>query len=217
MLPFELEALLRLLVAGGFGGVIGLERQIHGRPAGLRTHILVCMGATLVMIAVQAMAEWVDPGRAVAGIVTGIGFLGAGAIIKARDIVRGLTTAACIWFVAALGVIIGQGQYILGAAATALALFVLVPLDWLTHHISALSYYVVTIRAQTRQAKTLATESAAILLEAGLRVLSDERRVDKHRDRTTLVFHLHARAKCDSSETIEKLLALPDVSEVHWK
>lgn len=217
MLSFELEALLRLLVAGGLGAVIGLERQIHGRPAGLRTHILVCMGATLVMIAVQGMVEWVDPGRAVAGIVTGIGFLGAGAIIKARDIVRGLTTAACIWFVAALGVIIGQGQYILGAAATALALFVLVPLDWLTHHISALSYYVVTIRAQTRQAKTLATESAAILLEAGLRVLSDEQRVDKHRDRTTLVFYLHARAKCDSSETIEKLLALPDVSEVHWK
>lgn len=217
MLSFELEALLRLLVAGGLGAVIGLERQIHGRPAGLRTHILVCMGATLVMIAVQGMVEWVDPGRAVAGIVTGIGFLGAGAIIKARDIVRGLTTAACIWFVAALGVIIGQGQYILGAAATALALFVLVPLDWLTHHISALSYYVVTIRAQTPQAKTLATESAAILLEAGLRVLSDEQRVDKHRDRTTLVFYLHARAKCDSSETIEKLLALPDVSEVHWK
>lgn len=217
MLPFELEALLRLLVAGGLGAVIGLERQIHGRPAGLRTHILVCMGATLVMIAVQGMAEWVDPGRAVAGIITGIGFLGAGAIIKARDIVRGLTTAACIWFVAALGVIIGQGQYVLGAVTTALALFVLVPLDWLTHHISALSYYTVTIRAQTRQAKTLATESAAIFLEAGLRVLSDEQRVDKHRDRTTLVFHLCARAKLDSCEVAEALLALPAVTEVHWK
>jgi len=217
MLPFELEALVRLLVAGGLGAVIGLERQIHGRPAGLRTHILVCMGATLVMIAVQAMAEWVDPGRAVAGIVTGIGFLGAGAIIKARDIVRGLTTAACIWFVAALGVLIGQGQYVLGVVATVLALFVLVPLDWLTHHISTLSYYAVTIRARTCQAKSLATESAAIFLEAGLRVLSDEQRVDKHRDSTTLVFHLRARARCDSSEIIEKLLALPDVSEVHWK
>lgn len=160
MLPFQLEALLRLLVAGGLGGVIGLERQIHGRPAGLRTHILVCMGATLVMLAIQAMAEWVDPGRAVAGILTGIGFLGAGAIIKSRDIVRGLTTAACIWLVAALGVIIGQGQYLLAAIAAALALFVLVPLDWLTNHISALSYYVVTICAQTLEAKSLATESA---------------------------------------------------------
>ena len=217
MLPFELEALVRLLVAGGLGAVIGLERQIHGRPAGLRTHILVCMGATLVMIAVQAMAEWVDPGRAVAGIVTGIGFLGAGAIIKARDIVRGLTTAACIWFVAALGILISQGQYVLGAATTALALFVLVPLDWLTHHISALSYYVVTIRAQTRQVKSLAAESAAILQEAGFRGLSDEQPVDKHTDRITLVFHLRARAKCDSSEIIEELLALPDVSEVYWK
>jgi putative Mg2+ transporter-C (MgtC) family protein len=112
--------MLRLALAILLGGAIGLERESRGRPAGLRTHILVCLGATIIMIASTQMAILsqalpqasriqVDPGRIAAGIVTGIGFLGAGAIIRIGDLVRGLTTAGCIWFVAALGITIGQG------------------------------------------------------------------------------------------------------------
>ena len=109
--PLALQA-PALLLAILLGGAIGLERESRGRPAGLRTHILVCLGATIIMIASTRMGELtqalspasriqVDPGRIAAGIVTGIGFLGAGAIIRIGDLVRGLTTAGCIWFVAA--------------------------------------------------------------------------------------------------------------------
>ena len=109
----EVDMMFRLGLAILLGGAIGLERESRGRPAGLRTHILVCMGATIIMIASTRMAILsqalpsasriqVDPGRIAAGVVTGIGFLGAGAIIRIGDLVRGLTTAGCIWFVAAL-------------------------------------------------------------------------------------------------------------------
>ncbi|HNR12864.1 MAG TPA: MgtC/SapB family protein, partial [Thermodesulfobacteriota bacterium] len=104
------EVLLRLGVAFLLGGIIGFERQMHGRPAGLRTHILVCVGSAVVMIAAKSQPSFyalapdvhmtIDPGRIVAGIMTGIGFLGAGAIVRTGDFVRGLTTAACIWLVA---------------------------------------------------------------------------------------------------------------------
>ena len=106
---FVTNALFKLLLAILLGGAIGLEREFRGRPAGLRTNILVCLGATMIMIGSTSMAEFsqmlspnfrvsVDPGRIAAGVVTGIGFLGAGAIIRFEDLVRGLTTAGCIWY-----------------------------------------------------------------------------------------------------------------------
>ena len=102
----EADLMFRLVLAVFLGGAIGLERESRGRPAGLRTHILVCLGATIIMIASTRMAIvsqalpptsriQVDPGRIAAGVVTGIGFLGAGAIIRIGDLVRGLTTAGC--------------------------------------------------------------------------------------------------------------------------
>ncbi|MDZ7412602.1 MAG: MgtC/SapB family protein, partial [candidate division KSB1 bacterium] len=119
---FELQAVVQMLVAVVLGAVVGLERARHGRPAGMRTHALVCAGATMIMLTARGLATvspeamariTVDPGRIAAGIITGIGFLGAGSIIKSGDFVRGLTTAACLWFVAALGIIIGQGFFLL--------------------------------------------------------------------------------------------------------
>ncbi|MBA7695605.1 Protein SrpB [subsurface metagenome] len=123
----ELEMVLRLLLAVGLGALIGLERQHAKKAAGLRTHLLVCIGAALFTIAsIYGFGEGSDPARVAAGIVAGIGFLGAGAIISTREgILVGLTTAASIWAVAAIGLAAGAGLYILAPVATAVVLIVL--------------------------------------------------------------------------------------------
>lgn len=106
-----LNMIVKLVLAVLIAALIGLERETHGRPAGLRTHILVCLGSTLFTICSFLVAKngSSDPGRITAQIVTGIGFLGAGTIIHQGNVVRGLTTAASIWTVAAIGVGIGIG------------------------------------------------------------------------------------------------------------
>lgn len=117
------EMLAKLVIAVVLGGLIGIERETHGRPAGLRTHILVCFGSALFTLCSYTIAgKTFDPGRITAQIVTGIGFLGAGTIIHHGSIVRGLTTAASIWTVAAIGiaVAIGGDMLILAAAASVL-------------------------------------------------------------------------------------------------
>jgi putative Mg2+ transporter-C (MgtC) family protein len=126
------EVLLRLFVAAVLGGLIGLERELRERQAGLRTHLLVCVGSALfTLVSAYGFSDWgvrVDPTRIAAQIVTGIGFLGAGAIIRQGLSVRGLTTAATLWLVAGIGMAAGAG-YWEGAIVAALgAVLVLGPL-----------------------------------------------------------------------------------------
>ena len=117
------DTFFRLIVAFLLGSIIGWEREKKGRSAGLRTHILVCVGSTLIMlISVYMYASYqqtaaIDPARIAAGVVTGIGFLGAGAIIRSGEGSRGLTTAASVWVSAAIGLAVGCG-YIMGALLT---------------------------------------------------------------------------------------------------
>ncbi len=105
---------LRLILACVLGGMIGLERDLHGRNAGIRTNMLVCVGATLFTI-VSISVRGADPSRIAAQIVCGIGFLGAGAILKDGFNIRGLTTAAYMWFIAAVGISCGLGQWVLSS------------------------------------------------------------------------------------------------------
>lgn len=107
----------QLVVAFLLGGVIGVERDIHGRAAGMRTNMLVCAGAALFTMA-SLNVNGSDPGRIAAQVVSGIGFLGAGTILKAGFTVRGLTTAACMWLVAAVGIMCGLGQLLMATVAT---------------------------------------------------------------------------------------------------
>jgi len=129
--------IFKLLLSGALGAVIGFERDMHGRAAGVRTNLLVCMGSALFMIVSEIVANRVagtsagrfaDPGRIAAQIITGIGFIGAGAIIKEGFNIRGLTTASCLWLVAGLGMAVGAGLYILGIYATLIAIICLVVL-----------------------------------------------------------------------------------------
>jgi putative Mg2+ transporter-C (MgtC) family protein len=126
-MPDELEMALRLVLAAALGAIIGYQRERAGKPAGLRTHMLISIGSALFTVAsVSGFTGTVDPTRIAAGIVTGIGFLGAGAILhREGGIVAGLTTAATIWVSAAIGLAAGAGLYLISAVTTGLVLIVL--------------------------------------------------------------------------------------------
>lgn len=121
MIPWE--QILRLILAVILGLAIGLEREKAHKPAGLRTHMLVCLGSCIFTLA--SLEFGLDPARIASGIVAGIGFLGAGAIIAERERVVGLTTAASLWVTAAIGLTIGIGNYILAIVSAILTLLIL--------------------------------------------------------------------------------------------
>jgi len=123
----EVELVGRLLLATGLGAIVGLERELSHKPAGLRTHMLVCLGSTLFTV-VSIFDFQVDPARIAAGIVQGVGFIGAGSIIAARGQVHGVTTAASLWTVAAIGLAVGVGNYLLSLITT-LIIFSVLQLD----------------------------------------------------------------------------------------
>ncbi|HPT38913.1 MAG TPA: MgtC/SapB family protein [Candidatus Omnitrophota bacterium] len=130
-MPTDLQMVMRLLVTLILSGFIGLERQVHRRDAGLRTHILVALGSCLIMLTSLYVFDIykdqvaLDPARIAAGVVTGIGFLGAGAIMRESDGIRGLTTAASLWVAAGIGLAVGVGFIKIAAFATLLVWFVL--------------------------------------------------------------------------------------------
>ena len=117
---FDVEMLFRLLLGIGLGALIGFERELKHRPAGLRTHMLVSLGATI--FATSSLAFDIEPSRIAAGIVAGIGFLGAGSIIAHKGHVKGITSAATMWVVAGIGLSIGIGEYYI-AIISAIAVF----------------------------------------------------------------------------------------------
>jgi putative Mg2+ transporter-C (MgtC) family protein len=144
-----LGMLVRLLASVAAGTCIGYERSFHGRPAGLRTHVLVCLASSVLMLVTVYEDQWVrtvgearlDPTRMAQGIMTGIGFLGAGVIVKEGLNVRGLTTAASIWITAAIGVLAGVGLYVPMAFSVVLALLVLSVFRWIETRVPAQIYY----------------------------------------------------------------------------
>src|SRR5690349_2864433 len=137
----ELEILKHLLIALAAGGLIGFERSFHGRPAGFRTHTLVCLASSALMLVTLYGGQWfpaefsgrvaLDPTRMAQGIMTGIGFLGAGVIFKEGLTVRGLTTAASIWITAAIGILAGIGFYFPLIVTTLLTLGTLTVFRWI--------------------------------------------------------------------------------------
>jgi len=133
----QLQALLRVLVAGVIGAIVGLEREIAGKPAGVRTYPLIAMGAAIFTAgSFDAFGTADSASRVAAQIVTGIGFLGAGTILHMRSRIVGLTTAAGIWMVAAVGMVIGAGLYVLGIGSAVLLWVILRFLhpEWLEKH-----------------------------------------------------------------------------------
>lgn len=153
---------IRLAIAAVLGAAIGFERSFKGRPAGLRTHMLVASASSLLML--LTVFQWdllaevpidtlrVDPTRMAQGIMTGIGFLGAGVIMKERLAIRGLTTATSIWMTSAIGIIAGMGFYFAAAAATLLTLIILSIFGWFEDKVPTYMYSRLTIRSKRQEA-----------------------------------------------------------------
>ncbi len=165
-------ALLRLVVAFVVGAVLGFERERRERPAGLRTHVLVSVTACLSVVGCYALSgDPTNPARVAQGVLTGIGFLGAGTIIRHGNVVRGLTTAASIWAAAALGLVVGSGLYL---AAIAAALLVVVALT-LLRRLEALVHQEtgpVHVRARLRPGEIFPLGLAQTLAENGVEVVA---------------------------------------------
>src|SRR5574338_909298 len=150
------EIVLRLVSAVVVGGLIGIERSYHGRPAGFRTHTLVCMASALLMMVTVYESQWfvsgrlervvVDPTRMAQGIMTGIGFLGAGVIMKEGLSVRGLTTAASIWITAAIGILAGIGFYFPLIVGTVLTISALSLFRWIESAMPTQAYFHFAVR-----------------------------------------------------------------------
>lgn len=168
---FRFDLLGYLLLAILYGGAIGLERELKRKPAGLRTNILICVGAALfTQLSIAVAGGGGDPGRIAAQIVTGVGFIGAGTILHTRGQVSGLTSAATIWLVAAIGVAIGAGAVLEATGATLLVVLVLVFLGWLEEYlrrVGGLSRVVVEVERDPERV----TRIEELVRKAGLEIV----------------------------------------------
>jgi putative Mg2+ transporter-C (MgtC) family protein len=210
------EALLRLALAGALGGLIGLERELREREAGLRTHLLVALGAALFTIvsAYGFVSIRTDPTRIAAQIVTGIGFLGAGAIIRQGSSIRGLTTAATLWVVAAVGMAAGAGYYSAALIATAIVLLALWPLR--------IGAYLVLKRFRTDDGRLLIELPAGIrpgalideIERSGARISAIE--VSREGDRRRLEVDVILPRTLAAPHLVTRVADVPEVADVRW-
>ncbi len=215
------EALLRLALAAALGGAVGIERELREREAGFRTHLLVSLGSALFTIAgaygfhdLVTHGSSIDPTRVAAQIVTGIGFLGAGAIIRQGVAVRGLTTAATLWVVAAIGLTSGAGYYSAAVITTGLVLFSLWPLRIASYRILG------RFRPETDRllVQLPAGESPAPLIEAleGLGARLQSLEVSHEADRRTVMIDVTLPPRADAAAMVVKLADVEHVLEIRW-
>lgn len=222
----EFEALLQIGLAILFGALIGLEREIRGRAAGLRTMIIVCLGSTLIMIVSGRLSEHYDgaareivrfdPGRVAAGIVTGVGFLGAGVVLKMGDLVRGVTTAACIWFIAGIGIAVGQRHYALAGAGTLACLMTLWILRFVDRFLPTRIYRTINVGAHTDNADSVHSRATAILGENKLRIMDVKTTRVVGAKEDELVFYVSGRQELQSHTLVATLAELQGVTRVKW-
>ena len=223
---YELSITVKLLLAALAGGIIGFEREIHGRPAGLRTHLLVTVGSCLMMIISEAFhlkyghlgvdsAVRLDPSRTAAQIIAGIGFLGAGVILKEGVNVRGLTTAASLWVVAGLGMAFGMGLFGPAAITTLLAFFSLFFLKKLEPVIKKDRYLFLTIVAGSD--KDIYAELERIFRKHHLRITDVSSALDLGIGEVCHDFILTQHRRRMGRELTLVIAGLPGVKKISFK
>ena len=208
------EDLFKLLLALVLGGLIGWERELYDKPAGFRTNTLICVGSTLFTIFSLKIGiiPGTDSARIAAQIVSGIGFLGAGAIIRRGEAVLGLTTAATIWFVASIGMGIGAGYYVISSIGTALALAILLlfrKFEKLVDRFHTTRTYHVILSAEDEAVRelNLAVDSCGLKVLGSKQVKSDNR----------YIYEITLSGKrAEHTPLLEKLLKSPTVKEVRY-
>jgi putative Mg2+ transporter-C (MgtC) family protein len=218
------EIVLRVVLAAGLGGAIGLERELREREAGLRTHMLVSVGAALfTLVSAYAWTDWrfsnaeglvFDPTRIAAQVVSGIGFLGAGAIIRQGLSIRGLTTAATLWVVAAIGMAAGVGYYEAAVVTTALVLLSLWPLRILAYRVSTRFRPEEGRLAVELPAGAMASSVLAAVESTGAHVSSLE--FEEEGDRRRVDLHVRLGAERTAAELIDALTQAEEIRGARW-
>lgn len=214
------EIAVRLILALVLGGLIGLERESMGRPAGFRTHILVSVGSSLIMImSAYAFAESLppgsyDPGRIAAQVVSGIGFLGAGTIMREGANVRGLTTAASLWTVAGIGLTVGSGFYFAAVLATFLVVLTLVVLNQLEWNYLSTKHEILTLLIQDTPGQL--ARVFAVLAKYDVDVFNVELSSDDAGE-AKLDLEVEISQKFSRVKIIEDLVSTPGIKRASYK
>jgi len=222
--PWLGEASLRLALAAGLGAVIGFERGQHGRSAGFRTQLLVALGSALAMLVslhfARQFGTWgnwpnlrLDPARVAYGVMGGIGFLGAGAIIRQGSGIRGLTTAASLWCTAAVGMACGFGMYAVALLTTLIVIFALVVLDWIEAVLPSRKPRIATVRFLPPEA-TATQRMRQVLRDRGARItdFQYDRDVAEGTEQITVSFSVSPRVPPE--QITSALCELPNVCRV---
>jgi len=223
--PYIDDTVIKITLAIVLGSLIGFEREYRGRAAGIRTLMLVCLGSALVMLGTTHISEIIgketetfihlDPTRIAAGIVTGIGFLGAGAIIRHEKITIGLTTASLIWFIAGVGISVGLGLYAISIQVTLLALILLIVFNYWQRKMNITMYREISLVATYK--KDLYAHICKLLENNGL--IISKNRITRHLEQETIeiTFSVKSPRKKIRPEIVDILSNLPEVKKVAWE
>ena len=214
----QIDLSIRLLISALLGLAIGFEREIHGHPAGLRTHMLVALGSALfTVLSIRGFlgepgAAPVDPTRIAAQVVSGIGFLGAGAILKDGIVIRGLTTAASLWATAAVGMAAGAGEYVIGAVAAVVIIVSLWPINAIADRLHGTSLPDMQLRLAMKRVDALGQVSEILIvhkLEIG-QIATQRLAKDNYQADVTV----RGRNPASISQAIEEISKIPGVDIV---
>jgi len=214
----EYEIFARLMLAAVLGGTIGLERELRSRSAGLRTNALVCLGSALFMLVSQYMwfiyagRTQVDPSRIAAQIITGIGFIGAGTIMKSRFTMKGLTTAASIWTVASVGMAVGAGLYAMSIITVLAAILILTLLEKLEHILPRDWYSNIRVVASDRE--KISEEIRGAVSDAGGEIKDVCVEFEKESDEMQFNVIARFKGKPANEEVVKRIAAVEGIKKV---
>ncbi len=217
------DIIIRLFLGTLLGGAIGFEREVHGRPAGFRTHLLVCLASVLIMIVSEEYYHIssinpdfirIDPARIAAGAITGVGFLGAGVIIKSGFSVQGLTTAACLWIASAIGLSVGAGLYAPAVISTVISVMVLWSLRRLERSMSTLTFKHLYVIAEAPDKEE---EIEKVLYDIKAKAVSKDYEYDAVANETRYTMTISMRGKVDIRNLFQRLSSIEGIKRVSLK
>jgi putative Mg2+ transporter-C (MgtC) family protein len=225
-MPNNLEIILRLALASFLGGLVGLEREVHGREAGVRTYLLVALGSALIMIISEYLVFKyqgkfpgdifrVDPGRIAAQAITGIGFLGAGVILRYKNSIIGLTTAACMWVVCAVGLAIGSGYYLFGSVVSGIAILSLLGLKGIEKKLSKDWYKEMIIVSEDVEGQIDRVQE--IIDKYNIKVTNFTIKRDLQNKEMTLDFRLRLRAVQPDRNILKEVFYIAGIKRVELR